>query len=81
MAVRYIKLWKMLLDKKMKRTDLLSSAGISTNVLAKLGKDEFVAMESIEKICRSLNCDIGDVMEFVTTKESERNILNGVDND
>lgn len=64
MSVRYIKLWKLLLDKNMKRTDLISAAGISSNVLAKLGKDEFVAMESIAKICHALNCDIGDVMEF-----------------
>lgn len=50
MAVSYIKLWKTLLDRGMKRTDLISIAGISSNVLAKLGKDEHVAMESIEKI-------------------------------
>ncbi len=65
MGVRYVKLWKLLLDKGLKRTDLISQAGISSNVLAKLGRDEFVAMESVSKICKTLNCDIGDIMEMV----------------
>ncbi|MCI8920435.1 MAG: helix-turn-helix transcriptional regulator [Acutalibacter sp.] len=65
MAVQYTKLWKMLIDKKMKRTDLIASAGISANILAKLGKDEFVSMESLEKICKSLDCNIGDIVDFV----------------
>lgn len=69
MAVKYIKLWKLLLDKNMKRTDLISMAGISTNILAKLGKDEYVAMESIEKICRALQCDISDILEFCFEEE------------
>lgn len=65
MAVQYTKLWKMLIDKKMKRTDLIVSAGISANILAKLGKDEFVSMESLEKICKALDCNIGDIVDFV----------------
>lgn len=65
MAVQYTKLWKVLIDKKMKRTDLIASAGISANILAKLGKDEFVSMESLEKICKALNCNIGDIVDFV----------------
>lgn len=69
MAVSYIKLWKLLLDRKMKRTDLITVAGISSNVLAKLGRDEHVAMESLEKICCSLNCDIGQIMEITVTGE------------
>lgn len=71
MAVKYIKLWKLLLDKNMKRTDLISIAGISTNVLAKLGKNEFVAMESLEKICKALNCDISDISEFCFEEDSD----------
>ena len=65
MAVRYVKLWKLLLDKGLKKTDLISQAGISSNVLAKLGREEFVAMESISKICKALSCDVGDIMEMV----------------
>lgn len=64
MAVSYIKLWKILLDRGMKKTDLIENAGISSNVLAKLGKNDFVAMESLEKICRALECNIGDIVEF-----------------
>ncbi|MBR1672167.1 MAG: helix-turn-helix transcriptional regulator [Fretibacterium sp.] len=63
MTVRYVKLWKLLLDKKMKRTDLIDIAHISGNVLARMGKDEYVALESLEKICRALKCDFGDIVE------------------
>lgn len=65
MGVRYAKLWKLLIDKNLKRTDLISMAGISSNILAKLGRDEFVAMESLCKICKALNCDIGDIVEYI----------------
>lgn len=71
MAVRYIKLWKMLLDKRLKRTDLITIAGISANVLARLGKDEYVALESLEKICIALGCDIGDIVEIVNESRLE----------
>ena len=64
MAVDYLRLWKLLLDKGMKRTDLKSEAGISANVLARMGKNEYVSMESMEKICNTLGCRIEDVMEF-----------------
>ena len=61
MNVSYIKLWKLLLDKGMKRVELKETAGISSSTLAKLGKNEFVSMESMAKICLALHCDIGDV--------------------
>ncbi len=64
MMVSYTKLWKLLLDRKLKKTDLKELAGISSGTLAKLGKDEYVSMESIGKICSVLNCDVGDIMEF-----------------
>ena len=64
MNVSYIKLWKLLLDKVMKRVELKETAGISSSTLAKLGKNEFVSMESMAKICLALHCDIGDVMEI-----------------
>lgn len=65
MAVSYIRLWKLLLDKKMKRTDLKSIAGISNSTLAKLGKDERISMEILERICVALDCRIEDIMEFI----------------
>ena len=58
MPVSYDKLWKLLIDKKMNRTDLKEAAGISFNVLAKMGKSEFISMESLCKICHTLDCDI-----------------------
>lgn len=68
MAVSYIKLWKLLLDKKLKRVDLKERANISSSTLAKLGKDEYVSMEIMERICEALDADIGDVMQFVPNK-------------
>lgn len=62
--VSYIRLWKLLLDKRLKRTDLKILAGISSSTLAKLGKNEYVSMEIVERICCALDCDISDVVEF-----------------
>ena len=64
MPVSYDKLWKLLIDKKMNRSELRNISGISFNILKKMGKNEFVSMESLFKICSALNCDIGDVVEF-----------------
>ena len=65
MPVSYDKLWKMLIDKKMNRTELKNVAGISFNVLAKMGKNEYVSMESLHRICRTLSCDIGEIVAFI----------------
>lgn len=62
---RYNKLWKILIDRKMKKTDLIELAGVSTTTLAKLSKDEYVSMEILYRICKSLNCNIGDITEFI----------------
>lgn len=64
MAISYDKLWKLLIDMKMNKTQLKEEAGISTNVVAKLGKNEAVSLESIEKICTALHCNIGDIVDF-----------------
>ncbi|RHR04916.1 XRE family transcriptional regulator [Clostridium sp. AF20-17LB] len=66
MSVCYDKLWKLLIDKGLNRTDLKEMAGISFNVLAKMGKGENVSLESLYKVCLVLNCNIGDIMEFVS---------------
>ena len=55
MSISYDKLWKLLIDKKMNRTELKDASGISFNVLAKMGKNESVSMESLMKICATLN--------------------------
>ncbi len=71
MAVSYIKLWKLLLDKRLKRVGLKELAGISSSTLAKLGRDEYLSMESMEKICKALNVSIGEVMEFTEDLEND----------
>ena len=68
MTVSYKKLWKLLIDKNMKKKDLRAVTGISTTTLAKLGKDENVSTDILAKICRALECDIGDIMEMVNEK-------------
>lgn len=68
MAVSYNKLWKLMIDQDFNKTQLKDKAQISTNAVAKLGKNEAVSMETLEKICRTLNCDVGDIMEFVDGK-------------
>lgn len=68
MAVSYNKLWKILIDKNMNKTELKEAAGVSFNVIARMGKNEAVSFESIEKICAVLHCNIGDIMDV--TQES-----------
>ena len=70
MAISYNLLWKKLIDLGMSKTDMMRRANISTNVLARLGKGAPVSMESMEKICKVLNCNIGDVMEFIPDNEN-----------
>ena len=74
MSVSYDKLWKLLIDKKMNRTELKDAAGISFNVLAKLGRNEFVSMESLQKICQTLSCNIGEIMDFIEEDTVEHRI-------
>lgn len=62
MADMYDNLWKLLIDKKLKRTNLVSGAGISTSALAKMGKNQYVSLEVINKICKYLNVDIKDIV-------------------
>lgn len=64
MAVSYKKLWKILIDRDMTKTQLRKDAGISTGALAKLGKNENVNTEVLVKICSTLHCDISDIMEL-----------------
>lgn len=65
MGVSYNKLWKLLIDKNMKRVDLRTAANISSGTLAKLGKNESVTTDVLVRVCRALNCDIGDIMEIL----------------
>ncbi len=69
MSVSYDKLWKLLIDKKINKTELKDAAGISFNVLAKMGRNEYVSMESLHKICKTLYCDIGEIVQFADNSE------------
>ena len=71
MAISYKKLWKLLIDKNMIKKDLRLAAGLSTNVIAKLGKNENVSTEVLGKICKVLNCDITDIMEFIDEDDTK----------
>lgn len=71
MPISYDKLWKLLIDKKMNRTELKEASGISFNVLARMGKDESISMDSIGKICRTLSCDVGDIIEITETEDAK----------
>ena len=63
MAVCYNKLWKLLIDRKLKKKDLLALSGISRGTLTKLNKDENVSTETLVRICTALKCDIADIVE------------------
>ena len=64
LARSYNKLWKLMIDKKINKTQLCKAAGITTNAMAKLGRDESVPLETLEKICSTLNCSLDDVVEI-----------------
>lgn len=69
MRISYKKLWKMLIDREMKKKDLAELAGISTTSIAKLGRNENVNTDILLKICRALKCDISEIMEIERIEE------------
>jgi len=69
MAANYSRLWKLLIDRKLNKTNLRELAGISTGTLAKLGKNEYVSTEVLDKICTALDCEVGEILEFVREKK------------
>ena len=68
----YSKLWKLLIDRKIKKPDLKREAQISPGTYAKLNRDEFVSMEVLARICAVLDCDIGDIVEMIPVEENSR---------
>lgn len=68
--VSYNRLWKLLIDKNMTKTQLIRAAGISTNAMAKLGKNEDVRVEVLVKICGVLGCTMDDIMELQPAAEN-----------
>lgn len=64
MTISYNPLWKLLIDRQMNKTELREKTGISSNVIARMGKNQYVSLESIGKICNALECEISDVVEI-----------------
>ena len=69
MAISYNKLWKLLVEKKMSKADLRKAAGIAPNTMTRLRRDEEVTLTVLNKICKTLDVDIGDIMEFLSDAE------------
>ena len=72
MGVSYNRLWKMLINKNMKRIEMQYLTGISGNILARMGKNQYVSMETIEKICKKLDCTVDEMMEFTDDEQQEQ---------
>lgn len=70
MAISYNKLWKMLIDKNMTKTQLRKRAGLTTNVIAKMGKGQSVQIESLYKICEVLGCGLDDISEIIPEQDN-----------
>lgn len=77
MAVSYKKLWKLLIDRDMKKQDLQSVAHISAVTIAKLGRNENVTTNVLAKICQALNCNVGDIMDVVDNETDENTVKQG----
>ncbi len=65
MKFSYSKLWKILIDKKMMKKDLMAKASITSSTMAKMGKDQPVSMEVLGRICEALDCNIGDIVDYL----------------
>lgn len=72
MAISYNKLWKLLVDRKMSKADLRKEVGVAPNTMTRLRRDEEVTLTVLNRICTTLNVDIGDIMEFVEDSTMEK---------
>lgn len=73
MIISYKKLWKLLIDRDMKKQDLRTITGISSSTLAKMARGENISTSVLAKICTALNCDVSDIMEMVISESQEEN--------
>ena len=71
MAISYNGLWKLLTDKNMKKVDLINQLGISSSTIAKMTRGETVSMAIMEKLCRELDCDFGDIIHYEKDREGK----------
>ncbi len=72
MATSYVKLWKLLVDKKMSKHDLVVASGMSRNTMTKLRRNEQVMMPVLDKICKTLKCNYGDIIDYVPDEEADK---------
>ena len=72
MAVSYKKLFHLLIDKNMTNAELMEKGGFSANIITRLKRDQYVALDSIERICYALNCDVDDILEFIPDEKENR---------
>lgn len=73
MAISYNRLWKLLVDKKMSKSDLRNAVEMSPQTLTKMRRDEPITLTTLERICRVLNSDFGDIVEYIPNEEVEKN--------
>lgn len=71
MAISYNRLWKLLVDKKMSKSDLRKAVEMSPQTLTKMSRDEPITLTTLERICRVLNSDFGDIVEYIPDKKVE----------
>ncbi len=73
MAINYDKLFHMMIDRKITNIQLKDMAGVSANIITRLKRDEYISIESIEKICKALQCGVDDILEFVDKEGKNEN--------
>ena len=73
MAVTYKRLFHLLIDRGIQTTELTEKSGFSANIITRLKRDQYVSLESIEKICLTLDCSVDDILEFYPENQEERN--------
>ena len=73
MAITYKKLLHLLIDKGMTNAELMEKAGFSANIITRIKRDNYISLDSIEKICKTLNCGVDDILEFIPDKKENGN--------
>ena len=73
MAITYKKLFHLLIDKGMTNAELMEKAGFSANIITRIKRDNYLSLDSIDKICKTLNCGVDDILEFIPDKKENGN--------
>lgn len=71
MSVTYKKLWKMLIDRELTKAEVRAATGISPSTFSKMNRNEYVALEVLDKLCNELQCDIGDIVEVISKRDDD----------